>query len=255
MSKASPKTNGKTADALVLDQRDAKLGNSLATWALHMGKDERVPCKALTIKTTISRKELCSVLREELAATAFFNERADGFSVPLFGKKIGPIKIVGEFVECSVDIFVGIDLRQIALAPVTIGSATFQPVDGGRSELKFTVQFRPEDHDAADVAELEHWLDQDVKLVAAFGKIEAVQERQPELPLNDATDAPNPHDEPDADVPRETVEEQAASDRKVLAEFDAGNISSKEAAQQLKPDRNARRRAARAAAKQQQLNG
>ncbi len=138
---------------------------------------------------------------------------------------------------------------------MTISSVTFQPVDGGRSEIKFSAQFRPEDHDAADITSLEHWLDRDVKIAAAFGQIEAVQEAQPDLPLNDTSDQPNPHDEPDADVPRETVEEQAASDREVLARFDAGEISSREAAQQLKPDRNARRRAARAAAKQQSLNG
>jgi hypothetical protein len=177
----------KQKNLLNLDQREAKLGNSINTWALKMGKTETAPAKSIQFTTSISRKEFCSLLREPLAGESFFNDRA-GLSEPLYAGKIAPIKIIGDFKDSRIQIFVGIDLYEIELDPVTLTNLECQPLTGGRLTLKFSAQYQPLEQD--DLRELERWLAHDVKIAVIVGKVIELGEKQPELALNDSSDTP-----------------------------------------------------------------
>jgi hypothetical protein len=227
----------KAKNLLTLNQREAKLGNSINTWALKMGKTETAPAKSIQIETSISRKELCSILREPLAGESFFNDKA-GLAEPLYGGKIDWISIVGEFKDSELRLFVGIDLAEIALLPVTLDTLKFRPLTGGRSTLKFSAQYQPTEGD--DLRELERWLAHDVKIAAVIGKIVELAASQPELALNDSSDA----------VPLSIGEQQAN------ALLDSTPLSDEEIAQaralvkkRVRPSRSKAAREARAAAK------
>jgi hypothetical protein len=183
---------------LTLDQREAKLGNSINTWALKMGKTDTAPAKSIQVSTTISRAELCSLLREPLAGESFFNDKA-GLAEPLYATKIGAIAISGDFTDSELRIYVGIDMKQITLDPVTLTGLKFVPLTGGRSTLKFQAQYKPQESD--DLRELERWLDHDCKIEALVGKVIKIAQAQPELPMQ--------HDAPPA-----TVEQAIAADAK-----------------------------------------
>lgn len=177
----------KKKNLLQLDQREAKLGSNISTTTLMLGPNDTTPLKSFSLTTTISKAELCSFLREPLAGESFFNMKA-GLAEPLYAQKIAAIQILGAFEQCALQIFVGIDLKEILLEPVTLKSLIVEPLTGGRSTLKCQVQYRP--NEADDLRELERWLTHDVKAALTVGKVPSIEQKQPELPMNDASDQP-----------------------------------------------------------------
>jgi hypothetical protein len=152
-----------------------------------LGPNDTTPLKSFSLTTTISKAELCSFLREPLAGESFFNMKG-GLAEPLYSQKIAALQIIGAFEDCALQIFVGIDLKEIVLEPVTLKSLIVEPLTGGRSTFKCQVQYRPSESD--DLRELERWLTHDVKAAVTVGKVPSIEQKQPELPMNDASDTP-----------------------------------------------------------------
>lgn len=170
---------------LTLERRDGKIGNAIQTRGEEHG-DETLPAKDIPLTTMISRTELSQLLREPLACESFFNDHA-GFAEPLYGGKIAPIKILGKFENSTVVITVGIDETEIRLAKATLASLVFDPMAGGMTSLKLSVQYHPQDSD--NVALLEKWLNHECKVQVEIGQLaKPKKDDQPQLPLGDPSD-------------------------------------------------------------------
>lgn len=173
---------------LKLDRREATLGTSINTWGLVMGKsEEREPAKSIKLTTSISRAELCSLLRREDAGDLFFQKNAQGIASPkLKGIVSSPFSVDGEFSKSLVSLYVGIQLEEIAISEAKLTKLHFDPLDGGRSALELSVQWQPNDQ---DYRKLEHWLGREVKIEIAFGTVEDADQKQQQLPMS-GDDAP-----------------------------------------------------------------
>lgn len=228
MAKKKPK------QLLFLDQREAKLGAAINTWALNLGAGgETAPAKGIPLTTSISRGELCSWLREPLAAESFFKTNAAGLAIPLWSGKVAPeIHFEGDFPDSALTIYAGINLIDIVLKPVTIKSVVAVPLDGGRLTVKFMAHYRPEEND--DLRELERWLKHDVKIELTLGAIEDIDNKQPELPMNDSSDTPKTLADAIAQDDRDTAALGSPDE-----ERDRAKKRERDIALQIENDRNA----------------
>jgi hypothetical protein len=158
----------------------------------------------------LSKDELGALLGNPYAWDGLFNQ--SGSLAEPANRCFKPIGLDLKFENASVSLYVGIKLELIELADCKLTSLKIEPMVGGLTELKLTVQATPDMDTVA--APLLNWMGRDADVEIDFGDIAANDKaekakQQPELALNNFGDDETPDSLEDA-IERDDADQRKA---------------------------------------------
>jgi hypothetical protein len=159
----------------------------------------------------LSKDELGALLGNPYAWDGLFNQ--SGSLAEPANRCFKPIGLDLKFENASVALFVGLKLELIELTEVKLTNLKIEPMVGGLTELKLTVQATPDMDSVA--APLLNWMGRDADVEIDFGDIAANDKadkakQQPELALNNFGDDEVPDRLEDA-IAADEIEQHKAS--------------------------------------------
>jgi hypothetical protein len=184
------------------------IGSSINTRSEIHG-DENVPALDIPLSAImLSATELNALLQEPYAHEALFNERTNPRALvePLF-KQLHPLKLKDKFEESSVTLIVGLNRKAVTLNDVKLAKLTLQPLVGGLTALKLTVQCTPTLDDS--ITTLLAFMNHDADVEITIGERVAPAQKQSELPLamGESPAGPGVPGDDDGDEDEEEVDE------------------------------------------------
>lgn len=166
---------------LELTKRHAKLAHINVREEKH--GEESVPAVDIKLSEIMLEKDdLNALLAEKHAHGALFNQAKAGAIIEPVFKRFAPFQFNEKFVDCSAQVFLGLNGEGFELEDITVTRITLQPVSGGQTAMTLTLQHELDDTEI--VSSLADQLGRECSVEITFGKVDEAEKRQGKLALN-----------------------------------------------------------------------